>query len=129
MNAKPAILILALVAGVLFAASPAHAVRCGEPDPAAKPPSTQPVRATIALDEKSSRTILAFKRDKGHQAISLVFNVTGCEMPPGEPPKPRLLVLTKGGSKDFDDDVLSVKSVDAEAFGVRGEGGCGRGQV
>jgi hypothetical protein len=36
-------------------------------------------------------------------------------MPSGDLPEPRLLVLTKGGSKDLDDDVLSVKSVDADA--------------
>ena len=50
-----------VVAGALHLASSVRAVSCGQPDPEAKPPTTQLVRATLALDEKSSRTLLAFK--------------------------------------------------------------------
>ncbi len=91
----------------------AGAAPCGRPDPEADPPSAQALRATLALDEKSSRTILAFKREKDHEAISLVFTVSGCELP-AELADPRLLLLTRPGSEDLGDDVVAVKSAEAD---------------
>jgi hypothetical protein len=107
-------LALVLAAGAALVGAPAaYSAPCGEKDPNGKPPSTQPVRAMLALDEKSSRTIVAFKRAKGHQGINLVFTASGCELPTN-PAKPRLVMLTKSGSKDLPDSALSVKSVEAD---------------
>ena len=106
--------LLTLAAAAALVGPPAaSAAPCGRPNPHAKPPSATPVRAMLALDDKSSRTTLAFKHDRGHQGISLVFTATACELP-ASPEKPKLVLLTKAGSKDLPDDALSVKSVEAD---------------
>jgi hypothetical protein len=108
------VLALCAVLGssMLFAAPAALGATCGEPDTSAKPASDKPVRATLTLDDKSSRVTLPFKRDDGRQSMTLFFNAAGCDLPPA-PTKPRLLVITKSGSGDLT-DAVSVKSVDVD---------------
>jgi hypothetical protein len=105
-----AVLAGAVITGVmLLTAPPASATPCGQFDGQ----SGQRARATLTLDEKSSKTHLWFKRETGHRTISLVFTAAGCDLP-GEMPEPRLVVLPEQGSWELPDDVLTVKS--AEAF-------------
>lgn len=67
--------------------------------------------ATLALDERSSKTHLWFKRETGHREISLVFRATGCDLP-SRLPNPRLVVLPEQGSWELPDGVLTVESAD-----------------
>jgi hypothetical protein len=105
-------LFAVLACGMLCSASVAMGATCGEPDTSAEPASDRPVRATLTLDDKSSRVALPFKRDNGRQSMTLFFNAAGCDLPT-EPTKPRLLVITKSGSGDLK-DAVSVKSVDVD---------------
>lgn len=98
---------------MLLSAPPAYSAPCGQPNSQNTPNDAQPARATITLDEKSSKTHLLFKRETGHREISLVFSATGCDLPRALG-KPRLVVLPEQGSWELPDGVLTVKS--AEAF-------------
>ena len=110
------VLAAAVIIGLtLLSAPPASAAPCGQPDRQNTPQNAQRARATLTLDEKSSKTHLWFKRETGHRKISLVFRATGCDLP-NRLPDPRLVVLPEQGSWELPDGVLTVKS--AEVFGA-----------
>ena len=96
---------------MLLSATPASAAPCGQPNRQNAPPA----RATLTLDEKSSKTHLLFKRETGHREISLVFIAAGCDLPRALR-HPRLVVLPEQGSWELPLGVLTVKS--AEVFGA-----------
>jgi hypothetical protein len=105
---KNPVLAAAVITGLmLLGAPPASAVPCGEADRQ----NAEPARATLALDERSSKTHLWFKRETGHREISLVFRTTGCDLP-SRLPNPRLVVLPEQGSWELPDGVLTVESAD-----------------
>ena len=100
---------------MLLSAPPAPASPCRQPDRQNTPQNPEAERATLALDERSSKTNLWFKRETGHREISLVFKAAGCELPTPFP-KPSLWVLPEQGSWELPAGVLTVKS--AEVLGT-----------
>jgi hypothetical protein len=115
MYDKPVLAAAVITGLMLLSAPPASAAPCGQPDRQNTPQDAQGARATLTLDERSSKTHLWFKRETGHREISLVFRAAGCDLP-SRLPDPRLVVLPEQGSWELPDGVLTVKS--AEVFGA-----------
>jgi hypothetical protein len=110
---KPVLAAVVIIGLMLSCVRSASAAPCGQPDRQNAPQDAQPARATLTLDEKSSKTHLWFKRETGHREISLVFRAAGCDLPT-RLPRPRLVVLPEQGSWELPNGVLTVKS--AEVF-------------
>jgi hypothetical protein len=68
---------IVVAVGLSCCLSPAQGASCGTTD--AK--TGEPLRAVLTLDEKSTVTEAVFKRSTGHKTISLIFTVSGCELP------------------------------------------------
>jgi hypothetical protein len=115
-HVRQAVLAAVVITGLMLLSAPvASAAPCRQPDRQSTPQNAESERATLALDERSSKTHLWFKRETGHREISLVFKATGCELPTRFP-KPRLRVLPEQGSWELPPGVLTVKSW--EVFGA-----------
>jgi hypothetical protein len=99
--------VAGVLAAVLFA-SGAHAVaavRCGDIDPATKTRA----KGVLVLDEKQAVTSVAFGRREGSRRLSLIFNVTGCEIEPSVQAAPRFDVLPMPGKADqLDESALKA---------------------
>jgi hypothetical protein len=92
------IFALTLASGALAgAAAPAHAVPCGQIDPATK----KPAKATLTLDDKTSRTSIVFGRETHAANLSLVFVVSGCELEGELSPGPQVFLLPKQGADEL----------------------------
>ena len=97
------------LAALLVTAPAAGAVECGKADPKTK----LPARATLTLDDKSAVTNLVFKRHRNVKQLSLVYNVTGCDLTGNEVP-PAILVLPRGGGDQLPDGVVTFKRQDTD---------------
>jgi hypothetical protein len=106
MNAKRLAFAVALVAASFAsAAKPSAAATCGEVDPA----TNKTAKAVLALDEEKAVTPAHFGRKTGRRTLSLIFTVTGCELPNPLEPAPTLGMLP----------VKNVDELPAEAISLR----------
>ena len=108
-------LALTLASGALAgAATPAHAVPCGQIDPATK----QPAKATLTLDDKTSRTTITFGRETDAENLSLVFVVNGCELEGELSPGPEVFLLPKQGADELPPTAVKFEPAVADGSAV-----------
>ncbi len=112
MKPRCAVLVAVLLATCAsVAAPPAHAVPCGHVDPSTK----EKTKAALTFDDKASRTAISFRRKTKTRNLTLVFNVSGCQLDGRPDPAPQLKFLPKqGAAEDLPEEAVEVKPADAD---------------
>jgi hypothetical protein len=109
----PAIVMVVALASLIW---PAKATSAAPPCGSVKPPTFQPVRPVLTLDQEEAVTNRALKHSTEARTLSLVFSIKGCPLLIPQP-RPSLLVLPAKGGDELPEGALTLKRVVVDVDG------------